>query len=317
MSQHDTKHTATLEARLQELEAENTRLREVLHENMESVKMLLGKDQELIETNVQLEERTHELNEIGKVLVNRDRELTNSNERLRELGDLKTQFVSVAAHQLRTPMTGIRWTMETLLSEDEGALTEEQKEMLKEASDATVRLVKLVNDLLNVSRLEEGRFGFNFKVQSLMPIIESAYERFGSIAETRQVSLSLKEPEISVPDVSLDKDRIEIVFDNMLENAIKYSKEGGMVTLSVSSEKGNVVVSVSDTGIGIPEKQKHHIFKRFYRARNAQLHDTHGTGLGLYLSKNIVAEHGGTMDLESEEDKGTTVHVALPVPADV
>jgi len=302
------------DARIQELERENAHLKQVLRENLESARLLVRKDRELTATNDKLAERTKELNEIGKILVNRDRELSESNERLRELDEVKTQFVSVAAHQLRTPLTGIKWSLHALLSGRVDDLSNEQEKFVRDAFNATERVIKLVNDLLNVSRLEEGRFGFTFSLQSIVPIIKQVCERHQDTAEQKHISFSLNVDEAGIPEVYADEERIDIVFDNMVNNALKYTKPNGEVAVSVFTKDGNVVVSVSDTGIGIPEKQKTHIFKRFFRARNAQLYHTNGTGLGLYLSKNIVEQHDGDMYLESEEMKGTTVYATIPIP---
>lgn len=256
----------------------------------------------------------------AKMLVRRDMELSDANARLLELDKTKSEFVSVAAHQLRTPLTGLRWSYHALLDGDMGPLTEDQKKNIRDGLHATLQMITLINDLLSVARIEEGRFGFTFTLQSLEPIIAQSLTRFEKIARDKAVTLIFQPaPPTSVgvpaklPRLLLDAEKIGMVIDNLLDNALKYTSPGGSVILRAANEKTHVSVEVEDTGIGIPKDQMRHLFTKFFRASNAMLFQTSGNGLGLYVAKNIVETHGGDMFVESVEGKGSKFTFTLPV----
>lgn len=249
----------------------------------------------------------------AKMLVRRDMELSSANTRLLELDKTKSEFVSVAAHQLRTPLTALRWSYHALLDGDMGPLTEDQKKIMQDGLRATLQMIALINDLLNVARIEEGRFGFTFTPQSLEPIIAALLPRFEKIAVEKAVRFIFQPAPAKLPLLFLDAEKMSIVIDNLLDNAFKYTPPGGSITLRVMNEKTQVRVEVEDTGIGIPKDQIHHMFTKFFRTSNAMLLQTSGNGLGLYVSRNIVETHGGDMFLESAEGKGSTFSFTLPV----
>lgn len=288
-------------------------IKKLERKNVHISKLLEKKEGELIAANLTLQERNKESNEVAKVLVRRDLELTETNERLRELDSIKSEFVSVAAHQLRTPLTGIKWTLNALLNEEVGTLDEKQKKFISDGLVSTYRLIELINDLLDTARLEEGKFGFSFKVQALTPILEQTVKNYEVIAKEKGIEFTLKLPEAELPFLKLDTEKIGIVFDNLIDNAIKYTIPGGKVTIQVSIDKKYVVIEVGDTGIGIPKAQFHRMFTKFFRAVNAQLAETSGTGLGLYVSYNIVKRHKGTLSFESREGEGSTFILSLPL----
>ncbi len=304
-----------LQKSLEELNRSRLRLQEFLYENYLSAKMLIQRDRELVAANQELQTRNEELNEAGKLLVRRDLELTETNERLRALDAAKSEFVSVAAHQLRSPLTGIKWTIYSLWEQSFGKLNKRQKKLVQDALTATNRLITLINDLLDVARLEEGRFGFRFSRQEIMPIVQHMFERLKPAAAEKniQFSLQVSQPK-SIPPLELAPDKIVIVLENLFENAIKYTLPGGRVEVSVEKENDRVVVKVRDTGIGIPRDELKRVFSKFFRAQNAQLYQTSGTGLGLYLAKNIIEHHKGTMFFESNEQKGSIFGFWLPLP---
>lgn len=266
----------------------------------------------LASLNQRLRELLAELDEAGKILVRRDLELTRANTRLRELDVIKSEFVSVAAHQLRTPLTGIKWALSFLREESEG-LNAEQKKIVSDALVSAGQLAKLINDLLNVARIEEGRFGFNLQVQSILPVIRSVTQRYLNLAREKGINFNVEIPE-KLPDLVLDQEKITMAFENLLGNAVKYTTPGGKISLRATSDKGKVIFEVKDTGIGIPKGQAHKIFNKFFRSANAQLYQTSGTGLGLYVSRNIIEQHGGAIWFESKEDKGSTFYFSLPIP---
>jgi signal transduction histidine kinase len=264
--------------------------------------------------NKRLRDFLQENYEVGKILVRRDLDLTEANARLEMLDTSKSEFVSVAAHQLRTPLTGIRWTFNALLDEDNlESLNISQQKMVEDGLKATIRVVNLINDLLNVARIEEGRFGFHFKKQSFLVIVDSVAKRAKQMADSKGILFFL-DASPTLPLLNLDTEKIGIVLDNMLDNALKYTAPGGEIIMKVWQDNRQVVVSVKDTGIGIPQGQIHRLFDKFFRAENAQRVQTSGSGLGLYVTKNIVESHGGSIWIESEENKGTTLTFALPIP---
>lgn len=291
----------------------NKQLEKLRYENARSLKLLSQKENKLISLNLALKERNKESDEVAKILVRRDLELTETNERLRELDSIKSEFVSVAAHQLRTPLTGIKWTLNALLAEEVGTLDENQKKFVADGLVSTYRLIELINDLLDTARLEEGKFGFSFKIQALTPILKQTVKNYKLMAKEKGIQFTLQLPKVDLPFLRLDTEKIGIVLDNLIDNAIKYTIPGGKVTMRVSIDKKYVVVEVGDTGIGIPKAQFHRMFTKFFRAVNAQLAETSGTGLGLYVSYNIVKRHKGTLSFESREGEGSTFVLSLPL----
>lgn len=263
----------------------------------------------------EVKKRTQELEELDKttkMLVRRDLELSEANVRLEELDAVKSDFVSIAAHQLRTPLTGTKWSFLALLERETGQLNGEQKKIIEDGLDAINHAIKLINDLLNVAHIEEGKFGFNFKNESIEPIIQKAFERFEPLAGEKGIWLSLDFSKAKLPLISIDSEKIALVFDNLLDNAIKYTYPGGRVKLKTEFKNGKIVIIVQDSGIGIPRSQMSRVFTKFFRGENAILFQTSGTGLGLYMVKNIIDRHCGTVAVNSEENKGTTFTVELP-----
>lgn len=269
----------------------------------------------LVQTNKSLEGLLEENYTSGKMLVQRDLELTRANQRLEELDALKSEFVSVAAHQLRTPLTGMRWSLTALTEKETGALNAEQKKILGGSLKVTLLLIDLINDLLNVARIEEGRFGYRFIRQPLRTIIAELLPHFEKTAKGKGINLSVELPERDKMPLELDGEKIAMAIDNLLDNAIKYTPPGGSVALIAMRKKNMVVFQVKDSGIGVPKDQLPRIFNKFFRANNALLFQTSGTGLGLYVAKNVVEAHGGTIVVESSEGKGTTVTINLPTSA--
>lgn len=289
------------------------RIKELQQKNVDALKLLDVKESEISSIKLVLKERNKESDDVARTLVRRDLELTESNERLRELDEIKSEFVSIAAHQLRTPLTGIKWTLNALLNDEIGTLDDNQKKFVSDGLTSTHRLIELINDLLDTARLEEGKFGFSFKMQLLTPILERTMKNYELLAKEKGIELKLQLPKADLPMLKLDTEKIGIVLDNLVDNALKYTIPGGKITVKVFVQKKNVIVKVADTGIGIPKAQFHRLFTKFFRAVNAQLAETSGTGLGLYVSYNIVKRHKGTLSFESSEGEGSTFILSLPI----
>jgi len=276
-------------------------------------KKVEDRTKEITEINKHLEELNQELNTAGKILVGRDLELTQANARLQELDAIKSEFVSIAAHQLRTPLTGIRWSYHTLLEKETGELNPEQKKIIDDALKATISLVALINDLLSIARIEEGKFGFNLKRQPILPIIETSLKKYQAKAKEKGVTLTTQITSSTLPEVNVDEEKLGIVFDNFFDNAVKYTPPGGEITLNISAKEENLYITIHDTGIGIPQGQAHRLFSKFFRAENAVRFQTSGTGLGLYVAKNIIQKHNGNISVQSNEGKGSAFTISLPI----
>ncbi len=226
---------------------------------------------------------------------------------------MKSEFISVAAHQLRTPLSAIKWIIKMVLDGDAGELTAEQADLLKKGYESNERIIALVNDLLNVSRIEEGRFGYNFSAADFREVLNIVLDNTKKQMESRHIKLELKVPE-SLPPVYMDKSRINMVLQNLVENSIKYTPEYGKIEIKVEVSKQKMLrVSVKDNGVGIPKAEQAKLFSKFFRASNVVRMETEGTGLGLFIAKNIITKHGGTIKVKSEEGKGTEISFTLPL----
>lgn len=242
---------------------------------------------------------------VGGIVIFRD--ITQE----REIDKAKTELVSLASHQLRTPLTSVSWFTELLLSGDAGTVTDEQKEYLQDILHENQRMVSLVNALLDVSRIDMGTFRVEPEEADIVDIAKSLVKSVQPIASESGVGLEATYEEI--PRMQLDVKLMSIVIENLLSNAIKYSLGKGTVRLSVQREEDSVLLQVADEGIGIPLMQQNKIFTKLFRADNVKANETTGTGLGLYIAKAIIDYSGGEIYFESEEGKGTTFFVRIPL----
>jgi len=249
----------------------------------------------------------------AKLLVRRDLELFNANQKLTKLDQMKSEIISVVAHQLRTPLSAIKWTLKMLLDGDLGRLPQDQYSLLSKGFESNERMIGLVNDLLSVDRLESGKFKYSFIPVQFEELINAMVNDLLPVATQRGVRVDLNFPASPLPKIKVDPDKIHDVLQNLIDNAIKYSQENGVVTVGLAAEGPMFHFSVTDQGIGIPEDQKDKIFARFFRASNAVHTQTNGSGLGLFIAQAIVKRHGGNIWFESKEGEGTTFHVTLPV----
>ncbi len=224
----------------------------------------------------------------------------------------KSDFVSIAAHQLRTPLTGIKWSLLDLFNGESGQLEPAQKELVGEAVNATKRMISLVNDLLEVSRIEEGRFGINLEKQSITPLLLLLRESFHTAVEKKGLQLKIALL-ASLPEVNIDKEKIGIVLNNLVDNAIKYSPDADRVLVQLTKATKFVTISVQDFGMGIPKREQEKSYDRFFRAKGKKESKIPGLGLGLFISTEIVKQHGGELWVKSTDGKGSTFYVTLPL----
>lgn len=225
---------------------------------------------------------------------------------------LKSEFISIAAHQLRTPLSAIKWAIKMILDGDVGALNNEQQELLKQGYASNERIIALVNDMLNVSRIEEGRFGYSFNKDSFEESLNIVTKSLENQINNKKIKLVVSLPK-NLPMVFMDKQKMTLVLQNLIENAVKYTPEYGKIEVKVKNNKTELEVKVKDNGIGIPKADQEKLFSKFFRAENVIRMQTEGSGLGLFIVKNIIEKHGGKIVCKSDEGKGTefTFTIAL------
>ena len=238
----------------------------------------------------------------------------HDNTYLREIDQMKSEFVSVASHQLRTPLTAIKLFTEMMLDNAVGKIKPEQADYLHNIYQSTERMVQLVNDLLSLSRLESGRLRIDPKPTDITGFVQNIIDEIKPVAKVKQVALKFQ-AEKDLPDTALDINLMRQVIHNLITNAVRYStgRPKAAVKIDITRQKENYIIKITDNGIGIPEAVQSRIYEKFFRADNAVKTDTEGTGLGLYVSKMIVESSGGRIWFESKEGKGTTFCVSLPL----
>ena len=239
-------------------------------------------------------------------------ELRRSNAQLRKLDEAKDEFISMASHQLRTPLTSIKGYVDMILEGDAGEITPMQRKFLTEAFVSSERMVHLINDFLNVSRLQTGTFAIDKRPVDLAKVVGQELDSLKISASGRDLAFRYKKPQ-SLPKLLLDEGKIRQVIMNFSDNALYYSRPGTEIKVSLEVEGKDVVLQVKDTGIGVPEEEQARLFTKFYRASNARKQRPDGTGVGLYLAKRVITEHGGSVVFSSVEGKGSTFGFRLPL----
>jgi len=234
-----------------------------------------------------------------------------ANRHLKELDRAKDEFISMASHQLRTPLTTIKGYLSMMLEGDAGKLSSAQKEFVGYAFGSSERMVNLISDLLNVSRLSAGRFLIQTKPTDMVQMIADEVRQLDTHATAKGIKLIFDHPTQTLPPAQIDDNKTRQVIMNFIDNAIYYTQSGEVrVTLHQTADVARL--EVTDTGIGVPEGAKKKLFSKFYRADNAQIVRPDGTGLGLYLAKRVVEDQGGTIIFNSTEGKGSTFGFELP-----
>jgi signal transduction histidine kinase len=238
--------------------------------------------------------------------------LRAANRNLKELDSAKDEFISMASHQLRTPLTSIKGYISMLLEGDAGKLTATQQEFLEYAYGGSQRMVGLIADLLNVSRMSAGKFVIEKTTVDLDAVVRDEVQQLMQHATARKLTLEYHSPTKSLPPFPLDESKTRQVIMNFIDNALYYTKKGS-VKVSLGRRGDAAELRVTDTGIGVPKEAREHLFTKFYRAGNAQTVRPDGTGLGLFMAKRVVEDQGGTMIFESVEGKGSTFGFLMPL----
>jgi len=242
-------------------------------------------------------------------LANQALQLRAQNESLRELDRLKDEFIGLVSHELRTPLTSIIGYVEMLREEGmSGPNADHCAEVIERNAE---RLLRLVGDLLFLSRIQSGKMAMEFRSADLADIAACTVEELRPEAQRKHIDLALSAT--AIPRLAVDPTRIAQLLGNLLSNAVKFTPDGGRVEVRLGREGGQVVLAVADTGVGIPAADRERIFERFFRTAIATRQAVQGTGLGLTITKAIVEAHHGTIAVDSDEGRGSTFTVRLPL----
>jgi two-component system sensor histidine kinase GlrK len=231
--------------------------------------------------------------------------------KLNELDKMKADFFSSVAHELRTPLSTIKMGMSLLGEGEEGPITQGQRSLLAVLEKESDRLIRMINSLLDLSKMEAGMMSFHLKPQNIHPLLDQAIGEMGPLIEAKKINLEVAVME-RLPIIKIDRERILQALRNIMGNAIKFSPEGGRVKISVRSVDHGVEVSVADAGPGIPAEDLTTIFEKFKQTTIGGLPPNQGTGLGLAIAKQIITYHGGKIWAESEPGQGSTFIFVLP-----
>ena len=304
----------------------------LLHQNQETGILFLGehkslgyssRDIEMLESiagelavSIRNSLSMEEINELNKSLQRRideaTKELRFSNRQLQRLDEAKNEFISMASHQLRTPLTSIKGYLDMMLEGDLGKISPTQRAVLREAFSSSERMVRLINDFLNVSRLQTGKFTIDKQSVDIAQILRDEVSLLKVVADQRSVEMVLKIDK-KIPSLAVDSEKIRQVMLNMIDNAIYYSNPHKKVVITLKSSGKMIEFSVKDSGIGVPKLEQANLFGKFFRGTNAKKRRPDGTGVGLFLAKKVILSHDGEMIFESEEGKGSTFGFKLPV----
>lgn len=239
------------------------------------------------------------------------KQLRQTNEKLKALDETKDEFISMASHQLRTPLTSVKGYISMVLEGDAGEISEMQRKLLDQAYVSSQRMVYLIADLLNVSRLRTGKFIIEAIPSNLADVVEGEVSQLKDTAAGRGLELTYEKPE-NFPTLYLDETKIRQVIMNFTDNAIYYTPRGGHINVALVEKDESIEFTVTDDGMGVPKAEQPHLFTKFYRAFNAKKARPDGTGLGLFMAKKVIISQGGGLIFKSEEGKGSTFGFSFP-----
>lgn len=252
------------------------------------------------------------------------KQLRESNERLKDLDEAKDDFISMASHQLRTPLTSIKGYISMMIEGDAGKITPTQKQLLEQAYFSSQRMVYLIADLLNVSRLKTHKFLIDAKPVDIAKVVEEEVDQLQAIAKSHDLKLDYQKPDTKTGKIELmiDETKTRQIIMNFMDNAIYYTPAGGHITVKLLDKPSTIELRVEDDGMGVPKSEQPHLFTKFYRAGNARKARPDGTGLGLFMAKKVIVAQHGSIIFESQQNKGSTFGFIfskhkLAVPTDV
>ena len=227
--------------------------------------------------------------------------------------NIQSDFVTLASHQLRTPLSGIKWYVELLLAERDAKLSDKQRHYLKEVYRSNERAIHLVNDLLDVSRIQEGHIHLEYRSTKVEQVIQDIIDSLSTLLRSNKVRINFEIINGPLPPVNIDSEKLKRVVINLLSNSIKYSPDEGEIRLTVEQGNKELKISVEDSGVGIPKIDQKKVFNKFFRSINVIKLVPDGSGLSLFIAKSLIEAMGGRIWFESEEGRGTTFYFTLPV----
>lgn len=225
----------------------------------------------------------------------------------------KKEIIALIAHQLAAPLASIKWSLEMILNNDFGPISDEQRSVISGTSKKNDKLIYLVEDLMNTSRVEDEKYLLQQGPYSIEKTVEAALELYQDEIKKKSINLQFIKPESELPKIHMDKEKIKLAIQNLLDNAAKYTPTGGNITISLTASGKNILFKIQDNGIGIKNRQKKKVFNKFFRGSNAIKKDPMGHGLGLFFVKNIVQAHNGKVWFDSKENEGTAFYFTLPI----
>ncbi len=240
-------------------------------------------------------------------------ELLKENEELKRQNAVKSDLISISAHQLRTSLSAMKWILKMFIDGDFGEVTTEQKNFLGKALDSDNRMISFVNEMLSVNHSEDTIDELKLTPIDLIKLIDELIFDFSGETQKKGIQLVFLKPEDPTLIVSADYEKIRVIIQNLIENAIKYSQNHSRIIVTLSKKDTMIEFSVRDSGIGISKDEQSKIFDKFFRAGNAKKQDSVGSGLGLYTTKRMLEKHNGKIWFESEEGNGTTFYIQIPV----
>jgi signal transduction histidine kinase len=283
-------------------------------EGESAVEELARQNRDFVRILGELEEKREELERLNEQLTASNAELNEANARLRELADMREEFLALTTHDLRSPLTVISGVISFFTSGRLGELSPEQKNMVRMVERNTQNLIELVNDLLDAAKLESGSLQLELTDVDLRALINEACEPFVQLAREKGLALTLEDSHAPVPPVPADHAKLRRVIVNLLSNALKFTPRGGRISVRVElSGDAEVCIAVADTGVGIAADDLPALFDKYEQARHRATRGEKGTGLGLYITRQLVELHGGTIRVESEVGRGSTFSFTLPI----
>lgn len=264
--------------------------------------------------NVRSVQEVHDLNiHLQQRIDEATKELRASNNRLRRLDETKDEFMSIASHQLRTPLTSIKGYLSMMLDGDLGPVPAQQKKVLREALGGSERMVNLISDFLNISRLQTGKFVIDHIKTDVEKLVAGEVKNLQQGAKSRDLTLHFHRSDKKIPPLYVDEVKLRQVVMNFIDNSLYYSRPGEEINVYVERKSGHVEVRVVDAGIGVPKAEQERLFTKFFRATNAHKRRPDGTGVGLFLAKKVIDGHGGEILFHSKENKGSTFGFRIPI----
>jgi signal transduction histidine kinase len=264
----------------------------------------------------QVREKTEELtqlnNSLEKTIADRTTELKVAYDNLKKLDEKKSEFISVAAHQLRTPLSAVKWGLAMMHNDEIGKLTKDQKDFLEKNINSNNKVIEIVDELLDIDLYTNDDKQYDFHNTDISKIVSDIIESVASLSFKRNIKIDWTPPS-EVMRAEIDSKKIAIVLQNLIDNAIKYGDPNSTIEINLKKINSLIRITVRNQGIGIPKEDSSDIFQRFFRAKNAVRKETEGMGIGLFISKNIVEDHYGRIWFESTKDGATTFHVEIPI----